>query len=113
MSTVLSKTYFVKAASDGDSDSVKGKLSPSDSVVEVPALGAPVAKDGGGFWRKSKHELDSVATQPSVFDDPANLEVYRPPAVWENSHRFDPLARWTWREEYVSTLSPQPLTQLI
>ena len=103
MSTVLSKTYFTKQVSEGsDSDSVKGKLSPSDSTVEVPTLGAPVAKDGRTFWRKPKHELDSVATQPSVFDDPATLEVYRPPAVWENSHRFDPLARWTWREEYVS-----------
>lgn len=103
MSTVLSKTFYAKAVSEGsDSDSVKGKLSPSDSVVEVPTLAAPVAEKSSSFWRKPKHELDSVATQPSVFDDPVTLEVYRPPAIWENSHRFDPLARWTWREEYVS-----------
>ncbi|KAI0699337.1 MFS general substrate transporter [Cerioporus squamosus] len=101
MSTVLSKTFYAKAVSEGsDSDSVKGKLSPSDSVVEVPTLAAPVAEKSSSFWRKPKHELDSVATQPSVFDDPVTLEVYRPPAIWENSHRFDPLARWTWREEY-------------
>ncbi|RDX51208.1 MFS general substrate transporter [Polyporus arcularius HHB13444] len=101
MSTVLSKTFYTKGVSEGsDSDSVKGKLSPSDSVLEVPTLGAPVAEKSSSFWRKPKHELDSVATQPSVFDDPVTLEIYRPPAIWENSHRFDSLARWTWREEY-------------
>jgi len=34
-----------------------------------------------------------------VFDDPKTLEIYRPPPVYENAHRFDPDARWTWREE--------------
>ncbi|KAL7285523.1 hypothetical protein ACG7TL_000625 [Trametes sanguinea] len=101
MSTVLAKTYFTKALSDSsETGSVKGGLSPSDSVVEVPTLGAPVAKDKPSFWRRPKHELDSIATQPSVFDDPATLEKYRPPPSWENTHRFDPAARWTWREEY-------------
>ena len=104
MSTVLTKPLN-KALSEGsDAGSIKekGEYSASASAVEVPTLGAPVA--GGekrSFWRKPKHELDSVATQPSVFDDPVTLEVYRPPAIWENSHRFDPQARWTWREEYV------------
>ncbi|KAF8755011.1 Major Facilitator Superfamily [Rhizoctonia solani] len=44
-------------------------------------------------------DLDSTATQPSVFDDSKTLEIYRPPASYENAHRFDPDARWTWREE--------------
>ena len=109
MSTVLSKTYYAKEAKEvsegSETASVKGTLSPTDSVLEVPTLGEPVAKKSSSFWRKSKHELDSVATQPSVFDDPVTLEIYRPPAIWENSHRFDPSARWTWREEYVSSRS--------
>ncbi|KAI0756305.1 MFS general substrate transporter [Daedaleopsis nitida] len=101
MSTVLTKDFYSKGELDSsDSGSFKGALSPTDSVQEVPTLGAAVAKEAQSFWRRSKHELDSVATQPSVFDDPVTLEMYRPPAVWENVHRFDPSARWTWREEY-------------
>jgi hypothetical protein len=46
-------------------------------------------------------DLDAIATQPSVFDDPCTLEAYRPPPKYENSHRFNHLARWTWREEKV------------
>lgn len=109
MSTVLTKpSYASKAQNEGsDSDSVKGgAYSATASAVEVPTLSAPVARGTKrSFWRKPKHELDSVATQPSVFDDPVTLEIYRPPATWENTHRFDPLARWTWREEYVSRSS--------
>ncbi|KAH9931993.1 MFS general substrate transporter [Epithele typhae] len=96
MSTVLAKPSEALTESSGssDNDSIKGKgaYSATESAAEVPALGTPVA-DGpkSSFWRKSKHELDSIATQPSV---------YRPPPTWENTHRFDPLARWTWREEY-------------
>ncbi|KAF9532116.1 major facilitator superfamily domain-containing protein [Crepidotus variabilis] len=49
--------------------------------------------------KRAKRHLDDTATKPSVFDTPAGLEAYRPPASYENAHRFDPTARWTWREE--------------
>jgi hypothetical protein len=48
--------------------------------------------------RKTFDGLDEVATQPSVYDT-EQAEFYRPIAAWENIHAFDPLFRWTWREE--------------
>lgn len=44
-------------------------------------------------------DLDSVATQPSVFDDDEYGKHSMPHPQWENLHRFDPLFRWTWRSE--------------
>ena len=81
------------------------KLSGSVSLEPVPSLGAPIEEKKRGFflWRRNRRDPDAIATQPSVFDDPATLEVYRPPPVYESAHRFDPFARWTWREEIVST----------
>ncbi|OCH95684.1 MFS general substrate transporter [Obba rivulosa] len=97
MSTVL-PTLALKREDLKSGDSDKGELSPT---ISVATLGAPVEPEPRKpFWRRPKRELDNIATQPSVFDDPVTLEVYRPPPAYENVHRFDPDARWTWREEY-------------
>lgn len=91
------------------SSSIDEKNFDTTSEDEIQPLGVPIQTGGPGFgrfWKRAKLDLDSIATQPSVFDDPVTLEVYRPPPQFENTHRFDPLARWTWREEKVCMLSP-------
>lgn len=97
--------------SDSDSElTKKAKDSPAPGYglcQDLPLPLAPLINDGdrltGRFWRRTvKLDPDAVATQRSVFDDPVTLELYRPPPSYENTHRFDPNARWTWLEEKVS-----------
>ena len=51
--------------------------------------------------RKESLDLDSIATRRSIYDDPNLGKHYWPKADHESIHRFDPKARWTWREEKV------------
>lgn len=99
-----------KASASLDDFSTDEKVPASATATSIedekaPPLAIP-HNDGPGLglwnaWRNNGRDLDDIATQPSVFDDPSTLEAYRPPPQYENAHRFDPLARWTWREEKV------------
>ncbi|KAI0756304.1 MFS general substrate transporter [Daedaleopsis nitida] len=100
MSTILTKGGIKATEAEALDNATKESFSPNETSAEVPVLSSPVTiRRRRPFWKKPKYELDSVATQPSVFDDHVTLEIYRPPSSWENAHRFDPNARWTWREE--------------
>jgi hypothetical protein len=97
MPTVISEPLAKKIAES----SVSAVLHETDSSdADGPPLGKPQNERRFWFQRTKEYDPDENATLPSVFDDPETAKQYQPRSDWENLHRFDPNARWTWGEEY-------------
>ena len=84
--------------SDSVDEKQKDELSSVHAVPIFPS-DQPRLKSRFWGWRRNEIDLDAVATQPSVYDDSVEAKFYQPHPHYENLHRFDPSARWTWREE--------------
>jgi hypothetical protein len=95
MSTIYTEPLSKKAAHESVTS-----VNASDSSNDIVPLGEPKEERRFWFQRAKGYDPQAIATQPSVYDNPETAKEYQPREDWENIHRFDPSARWTWAEEY-------------
>lgn len=84
MSTVLARdrpkvqSQVVTLTSDGKEPSTSRESLTDSTSLGVPRTGKRF------FWQRSKgaHDLDAIATLPSVYDDPETAKQYKPREDW-------------------------------
>ena len=104
-----SKTSSVSSLSDKKGAvSVETKSALKDDLVDEEPKPFRWTNHLRFFGKKKEYvpfDPDAISTRRSVYDDPILAEHYMPTEKYENLHRFDISARWTYREEAVSCLS--------
>jgi hypothetical protein len=104
--------------SSSDTDSITKRLldQANSPLYSEEALGSNLAEEDEptfklSSWifsqqsRQNQVNDDTIATRRSVYDNPELASLYWPKKDYENIHRFDPAARWTYREEKVFDLA--------
>ncbi|KAG5351612.1 hypothetical protein C0989_005580 [Termitomyces sp. Mn162] len=100
-SATIIRTNTEDTRSSLDKKDVEVESSSIETDDLVDAEPKPLKLTHWFFRRKESLDLDSIATRRSIYDDPNLGKHYWPKADYENIHRFDTKARWTWREERV------------
>ncbi|KAK3716312.1 hypothetical protein LTR37_006462 [Vermiconidia calcicola] len=100
----LKESAFETGTTEINSETSSRKNEPQvnvDDLGEAVRDPGPIGPAISSFWKKKadRLNLEEVATQKSVFDNPNLATYFKPNSDYENVHLFDPSERWTWAEE--------------